>query len=191
MEQQIIEFINNVVAGYSNVGPLLGSLLIVLESIIPFLPLSVFIALNVLSFGFIYGFLLSYFSTVLGCSIAFVLTRKVFHKPIHQRIKEDSKAYHFFRAITKLKFSSLVLIIAMPFTPAFLVNICGALSNLSFKKFLAGLLVGKFAIVFFWGFVGDSLIESITNPVVMAELIMLLVTTYIVSKIIDKKYGIE
>ena len=191
MEHHIINLIENVVEQFNNVGPLLGSLLIILESIIPILPLSVFIALNVLAFGLFFGFLISYISTIIGCMLAFILARKFFHKAFYNRMKEDSRAHHFMRRITKLKFSNLVLIIALPFTPAFLVNICAGLSEMSYKKFFFSIAIGKLAPVIFWGFVGDSLIESITNPMVMLKIVLLLLGTYIVSKVIDKNFGIE
>ena len=191
MEQHLINIIGTITEQFNNVGPLLGSILIILESIIPVLPLSVFVALNVMAFGFFFGFIISYISTLIGCTIAFMLARKFFHKAFYRRMKEDSKAHHFMKRITKLKFSNLVLIIALPFTPAFLVNICAGLSEMTYKKFLCSIAIGKFAMIIFWGFVGDSLIESIKNPFVMLKIILLLLATYIVSKVIDKNFGIE
>lgn len=191
MEQQITSFILNIVDYCTSVGPWLGCLLIIIEPMIPILPLSVFIAINVIAFGFIVGFIISYISTIIGCLLAFTLVRKVFKKPFLKRVNEDSKMHRFMHRITKLKYSSLVLILAMPFTPAFLVNICAALSHMTYRKFLAAVLVGKLASVFFWGFVGDSLLESIKNPIVLAEIVLMLIITFILSKIVTKKFQIE
>ena len=38
----------------------IGSFIVVLESILPFLPLAVFIAINIIAFGSTIGFILSY-----------------------------------------------------------------------------------------------------------------------------------
>ena len=52
-------FIMNTIDAMGVYGPLLGSLFIVLESIIPPLPLFVFITINFLAFGYVMGFIIS------------------------------------------------------------------------------------------------------------------------------------
>ena len=59
-------------------GPLLGSLFIVLESIIPPLPLFVFITINFVAFGKIIGFIISWICTCIGCMISYYLVKKFF-----------------------------------------------------------------------------------------------------------------
>lgn len=191
MEQTIISFILSVIDYFNYISPLIASFLIIIESIIPILPLSIFIAINVISFGLFIGFIISYIATIIGCLISFSLVRYVFKDRFNKRVKENSRIYHFMKKINKLKFSSLVLIIAMPFTPAFLINICAALSNMSYRKFFYSILIGKMSIIYFWGFVGDSLLEAITNIMVLLELSLLMIITFIISKIVTKKFKIE
>ena len=45
--------------------------------------------------------------------------------------------------MTNIDFNTLVVIIAIPFTPAFLVNIAAGLSNIPIKKYIFALLIGK------------------------------------------------
>ena len=80
----------------------IGSSIVVLESILPFLPLAVFIAINVIAFGPFFGFLLSYFSTIVGCTLSFYLVR---HFQKYARYKKLKKLIHQFE---KLSFPSLV-----------------------------------------------------------------------------------
>ena len=82
-----------------------------------------------------------------------------------------------------MKFEELTVIIAIPFTPAFLVNIAAGLSNMSYKKFIGSLLIGKVFLVYFWGFVGVSLIESIKNPIYLVRVGILVLVAYIISKL--------
>ena len=56
------------------------SILIVLESIIPILPLAIFIALNSLVLGSFYGFIVSWVSTCIGCFLSFYIVKKGFRK---------------------------------------------------------------------------------------------------------------
>ena len=62
---------------------------------------------------------------------------------------------------------------------------------MSYKKFLGALLIGKAFLVYFWGFIGVSLIESIKNPEYLIRVLILLAIAYIISKIVSKKFKIE
>ena len=75
-----MEIVNDAVAYLTtilqNTGILLGVFLVILESIIPALPLGVFIALNINAFGLIIGIIISWLSTCFGCYLAFSFYRR-------------------------------------------------------------------------------------------------------------------
>ena len=71
------DLIMNTIDALGVYGPLFGSLLIVIESIIPVLPLFVFITLNYLAFGHFLGFIISWVCTILGCILAYFLVKKL------------------------------------------------------------------------------------------------------------------
>ena len=151
-----------------------------------------FITLNFLAFGNIFGFIISWIFTCLGCLLSFLLFRKKVQTWLFKRIKKQGIiSQNTIDVITNLKFEQLTAIIAMPFTPAFLVNIAAGLSHMSFKMFLGSLLIGKVFLVYFWGFVGVSLIESIKNPIYLVRVGILLILAYVLSKFISKKFRIE
>jgi len=77
-------------------------------------------------------------------------------------------------------------LIALPFTPAFLINIVCGLSKMEPKKFLLSILIGKISIVYFWGYVGTGLIESLQNPKIFLEIIIILLVAYAFSRVIQK-----
>lgn len=174
-------------------GPIAGILLIILESIIPALPLSVFITLNILAFGNIVGFLISWLSTILGCTLSFFFFRKLFSDKLDKFIKKkDSKKLEsVMNSINDISFSNLVLLIAMPFSPAFLINIASGLSKVDFKKFLISIAIGKMIMVYFWGYIGTSLLESLTDITVLFKIGILLVIAYILSRLVGKKLKVE
>ena len=68
--EKAIEFSTNFI---SSGGVLFGFFIVYLECLIPVLPLSVFIALNVNAFGFFIGVLISWISTCLGCVTCYYL----------------------------------------------------------------------------------------------------------------------
>lgn len=192
MFEAIDTFIDTTLQGMGVWGPIVGCFFILIESMVPVLPLFVFITLNFLAFGNILGFIISWIFTCIGCFISFFLFRCKVQTWLFKRLKKQGIiSEHTIDVITNLKFEQLTTIIAIPFTPAFLVNIAAGLSKMSYKKFLGALLIGKIFLVYFWGFVGVSLIESIKNPIYLVRVGVLLVIAYVLSKIISKKFKIE
>ena len=61
----IMDVVNNSVFW----GPILACLLIFCESLIPALPLFVFITIVFIAYGYVIGFIISYILTCLGCFI--------------------------------------------------------------------------------------------------------------------------
>ena len=174
-------------------GYLFGFILVLLESIFPWLPLFVFIALNIKTFGFIIGFLISWSATIIGCILSYLLFKFLFGKRIDKYIskKNLTKINKLSNSIKNISFPNLVLIIALPFSPAFLINIVCGITNVNFKKFFLALLIGKLSIIYFWGFIGTSLIDSITDPVKIIKIFLLLIIAFLLSKAINKKYNID
>ncbi|MBE6154599.1 MAG: TVP38/TMEM64 family protein [Firmicutes bacterium] len=184
-------FIDNLLQNFGLWGPILGCIFIIVESIIPVLPLFVFITLNFLAFGNILGFIISLVFTCIGCTISFILFRKKVQSWWYKKLKSKGIiSKQTMNIITSLKFEQLTTIIALPFTPAFLVNVACGLSKMSFKKFILAIIIGKTFVVYFWGFVGVSLLESIKNPIYLIRVSILLIFAYIISKVINKKLNI-
>lgn len=187
----IYNIIMDIVNNSAFFGPLFACLLIYLESMIPILPLFVFITITFMAYGYFFGFIISYILTSLGCFSAFFLCRKFFKNYFQKKVRKNPKFDKLMRRIDKIKLTELAVLIAIPFTPAFLVNIASSLSEMSFKKFMIAILIGKISLVFFWGFIGTSLVESLKNPKIIIVVIILLLLSYLLSKIVNKKLKIE
>lgn len=169
---------------------LVGFSLIILESILPFLPLAVFIAINKIVFGNIVGFVISWVGTIIGCITAFFIFRKGFSDKLYKNIKKE-KYINLMNKISNIKYTTLVMITALPFTAAFAVNIASGLSKISFKKFLSAISVAKLSIVYFWGYIGTSFIESITDGWILIRTILIMVVVYCISKIVSIKFDLK
>lgn len=177
----------------SSIGLIGGFFLIVLESVIPVLPLSVFVGLNILSFGNILGYVISYFGTIVGCMLSFIAFRYILRNLFYKIFKQKTriKIENIMKKISNIDFNTFVIIIAIPFTPAFLINIIAGVSNLSRKKYLTALLIGKVSIVGFWGIIGKNFIESMTDIKALMFIALALFFAYIISKIVSRKAHIE
>lgn len=193
MREIIDTFITNSTGILMGFGPIAGVFLIILESIFPMLPLSVFITLNMVSFGSFFGFLISWISTIIGCMLSFTLFRYFFRDKLYRFIKRKEKEQlaRIMKLVTNISFSNLVILIAMPFSPAFLINIAGGLSKIKVEKFFLAIMIGKMVMVYFWGYIGTTLLESLTNITVLFKIAFLLVMAFFLSKIVEKKLKVK
>ena len=193
----IFEFINTIVNNVMNdlgaFAPILACFLIIIESIFPILPLTLFITVNAYYMGYIPGFILSYIFTCVGCFISYSFCSNKLKKHYYNMLdkSEHKKLKRITKQIQKLKLEELSLIIAMPFTPAFLVNIAAGLAGIDKKKYIISVIIGKISLILFWEFIGTSLIESINNPVTLIEIGLFMLVAFIISKIVSKKFRME
>ena len=183
----IIDLINSV----SVFGVIITSILIIFESIIPPLPLGVFITILFMSYGKTIGFFMSYILTIIGCSLSYFIFRKYIKKKTDKHLRKYKKIDKYISLVDNIKASTLVLILSIPFTPAFLVNLACGISKMSYKKFLYSIILGKISLVLFYGFIGTSLIESIKRPKILAFVIITTLLFYILSKIVNRKLKID
>lgn len=191
MVELVDSFVSTIIEYLQVYGMPFGFFLIILESIIPALPLGVFVAFNMMAFGTVFGFILSWTATIMGCILSYLLFYKVVGKYLKNKLKKTDKYNKLIKRISKIKFTTLVLIIALPFSPAFAINIAAGISKINFKKFVVALLIGKVSIVYFWGYIGKSLLESITDINTLITISIMLLLSYVISKIINKKFKIE
>ena len=185
------ELINNLLNLLGSWGALLGCVFILFESIIPMLPLSLFITLNFVTFGSIIGFIISWVFTVLGCMMSYYLFKSAVSEKRLNKFKENNTLKKVINVIENMNFTSLVTLIAIPFTPAFAVNIAAGICRVPKRKFLLALMLGKISLVYFWGYVGVSLIEALKNPSKLIGVVILIVIVYIISYILSKKLKIK
>ncbi len=174
-------------------GLLFGFLLVFIECFIPALPLSVFVALNVNAFGIFLGILISWVATCTGSLLCYMLFSFLEERFIGKLLNNKTQKL-IKNGIDKFKtigFSELVLIITLPFTPSFLINILGGIAGVSKEKFISALLIGKVFTVIFWGYIGKSFIESLTDLNSILFIVLALGIAYIISKIVSKKMNIE
>ncbi len=182
--------LNDFLMGLGIWAPILSSVLIVLEGIFAFLPLVVFVTINILTLGPIIGCIISWLLTTIGSFLAFYLCRKGL-SGFFQKKFSKGKLSKFMKKVDNLKFKQLVLIIAIPFAPSFFINVGAGLSNISIKKYFYALFIGKIFVILFLGYIGCNLVECLTNPLVLIKVILLIVIAYIVAQIVNKKFDLD
>ena len=192
LADKLIEYLK-FIAEYNNpvFSAFIAFLIIVVESIVPILPLAAFVVLNMIIFGNTAGFILSWIATITGCVLSFLIFRKGFSKYFYRSLSEHNISRKLVAKIDKMSFRTLLLITAMPFSPAFTINIGAGLSKMRFKKFLAVIALSKLSIVYFWGFVGTTLLTSLEHPGKLIGLTGVIILAYLISTYYKNKYNIE
>ena len=139
LELLLTEFLNN--AGIW--APFFASILVFLEGILAFLPLFVFVTVNILSLsnifgsflGSIFGVILSWIFSVLGSYTMFMGIRKLFGQKFREKIKSKPKVTKFMNIVDKLTYIQLVLITSIPFSLSFFINLGADLLTINRKKY--------------------------------------------------------
>ena len=190
----IVKNIVDVCTNYiSDLGILFGFFIVFIECFLPVLPLCVFITLNINAFGFLTGLLVSWTATCLGCYLCYLffyfLEKKYLNKYLNKKTFEKiNKAITRFNSIS---FSQLVLLITLPFTPSYLINVVCGVSHVNKDKYIFALLIGKVFSTSFWAYIGKSLIQSVTDIYSLIFIGIALVLAYILSKFVSYNMGIE
>lgn len=190
---KIAGYVDYIVSLFQSIGPLGGFLLIMLESILPPIPLGVIVGFNMLSFGKIFGFILSYIAAVCGCVMSFCLFRYLLKGRItHRFSKKNQDTINKWKdKLSNMKVHTLAILVALPVTPAFAVNIAAGLSDMSLKKFIISICIGKPAMLFFYGYIAVSVVESLKDPMNIVKVVALMIGVYIISRIVEKVVKVE
>lgn len=192
--ENIVDFLEKIVVFIQNSGILgvfISCGMMTVESILPFLPLGVFITITMLVLGKFWGFIVSWVFTCIGCTISYFIFRNGFGKKFDHLTENKELIKKYKKAFKDISLGKLVLIIAMPFTPAFVVNIVAGLCKMDFKKYLIAIIIGKISMVYFWGYIGTSLVESITNPLILVKIVVSMLLCYLVYILIKKIFKLD
>ena len=146
-----------------------------------------------ISFGKFFGFIISYVATLTGCMMSFCLFRYLFRDKYLNWFNEKNRLVidKWMKKLSNIDFNTLVVIFALPITPAFFVNIAGGLSKISSKKYLIAMMIGKPAMLLFYGYIAVSFVDSLKNPINFIKVGVLVFVAYLVSKIVERIVRVE
>lgn len=176
------EGITELFMAFEQFGIFSGFFLVLIESFIPVLPLFVIVVLNINSFGFIVGVLISYAATVSGSYLLFMAVRKLFRKRAQQYIRKRRPLRKWLDFLNRNSFVFLFIMLALPFTPTSLMNILAAIADIKRAAYLYILLGAKAFMILSMALVGYDVTAFFTSPVRLVFSAILLVVLYFVSK---------
>ncbi|SEU03920.1 Uncharacterized membrane protein YdjX, TVP38/TMEM64 family, SNARE-associated domain [Salinibacillus kushneri] len=181
------EFIKRLLDTYESFGPLPGLILPMLEALLPFLPLFVFVLANSMAYGLLEGFFLSWIGAVSGAIIVFLIIRKLGNtRPLKfiQKNKQVKKVMNWFE---RHGFGPLFLLLCFPFSPSSVINVVAGLSKIHFQQFILAVILGKAVMIFTISFVGESITSFAQQPVKTIVVGICIALFWIVGKIGERK----
>lgn len=184
------EFSEIILKYVKQVGPVLGISFPIIETFLPFLPLVLFVIINVSVFGFFWGYLYSWIGNCLGSFLLFLLLRKVGGKKIEKIILKSK----YSSTLTKIKTKNLSVMFVLycfPFTPSFLISGAAALANMNSYEFIYILLPAKLIMMISLSFIGQNVSSFFQSPLKSFLYIVIIFIFNILSKKLVHHYELK
>lgn len=143
---------------------LIGILIPIIEAFFPFLPLALFVTINVLAFGFWLGYVLSYIGVCIGSISVFLVLRSIGKKWFINWVHHFEKSHHLLVWIQEKGFWALFLWLCFPFTPSILVAILAVLARVKTEQYVRAILAGKLVMVLSLSFIGTNIGDFFSQP---------------------------
>ncbi|MBB6454729.1 putative membrane protein YdjX (TVP38/TMEM64 family) [Salirhabdus euzebyi] len=181
------DYIRMLLASYENLGPLPGLLLPMLEALLPFLPLFVFVLANSMAYGLLKGFLLSWAGSVIGSILVFLLIRRLGNTRFFLFIRKNKQVQKVMLWFERHGFGPLFLLLCFPFSPSSVINVVAGLSKVSFQQFLLAVLMGKAVMIFTISYIGEGIMSFAKQPVKTIIVGICILLFWIIGKVIERK----
>lgn len=182
------DFYKQIIDSLGPFGFLIGILLTFIEAFIPPIPLAVLVTINVIGFGFVFGYALSYIGTVLGSYCVFLILERFDRKFMGKYIDKHPRFRSLLNWIHEKGVFPIFVLLTFPFTPSIIVAILAALADMDRKKYLMALVGGKLIMVFSLSFIGYNVGAFIQHPIRSSIFIFLTLLVTIVAKWIMSLY---
>ena len=131
------------IKGYGVMAPIIFIFIQIIQVVLPVIPGGASCLAGVLAFGGFAGFIYNYIGLCIGSVVAFLLSRKYGIKLVLKLFKEET-VNKYVSYIKNKKFEKIFFWgIFLPGAPDDLLCYVAGVSNISFKKFLVIIILGK------------------------------------------------
>jgi uncharacterized membrane protein YdjX (TVP38/TMEM64 family) len=173
---------------YSQLGPLPGISLPLLEAFLPILPLVVFVVANASAYGLWAGFFYSWIGVCVGAILVFLIARSLSNRYGDRIRRRYPKAEKFFDWVEHKGFTPIFLLSCFPFSPSVIVNISAGMSKIKLHTFLTAILLGKGVMIFILSFLGQDVGAMIEHPWRIVAAVAVLVVLWFAGRKLESKF---
>ncbi|MEK3900396.1 MULTISPECIES: TVP38/TMEM64 family protein [unclassified Paenibacillus] len=150
---------------YRSFGPLPGVGLTFMKSFVPPLPTIAIVGLNGAVYGLWLGFLYSWIGLVAGCTVTFLIIRKIAGHPYLAKWAKRPKVAKAMTWVRQSGFSYVFLLSLFPVGPFVAINMAAGLAGMRLRSYLIALCAGKAIMVFAVSYIGNDVQRFIRHPV--------------------------
>jgi uncharacterized membrane protein YdjX (TVP38/TMEM64 family) len=129
-------------------GNIIGALLVLVQTIFPFIPFIVVAGVNVIIYPSPWGFIVNYVMACLGAVISFLFARYYGHDWVESRLNRYPLAIEFNKQMEKNGFFYVLISRLIPVIPSSLINLGAGVTKVTARQFVLGTLIGKFPMIF-------------------------------------------
>ena len=172
-------------------GILAPIFLAMLESLIPALPLVLIVILNVNIYGLGVGFLTSYAGTMLGATIMFLFYRTISFYGLHEKLHKFKSIDKMINWVNRQNMAVIIVLSMLPSTPSSFMNLAFGLAQYSKRKYLISIAIGKVVMIGLFAIYGQVFQAKENQIWIYLGSALLFLGTYLISRIINKKTGID
>lgn len=152
-----IHLIATYIQSFGFLAILISGAITALQTFFPFVPFFILAGVNVIVFGPIGGFILTWIAAVIGACLNFFVARYLAHEwaqakvgnlPFFKKLNEQAE---------KSGFRMILMARLIPVLPSSAVNLAAGLSAISFSQFAVATLIGKFPMTLLEAIVGHDI----------------------------------
>jgi len=160
---ELLENIRIFIENHIWIAPLFSILLPFVEAIVPSLPLTAIIALNISVLSTAYGATLGTFLAVvlsaigssLGMILIFFVIRKTLSKKFAKKVEESNHGKWFINIVETGNTGLMLTILSNPLLPSSILNYAISLTNIKVRKYIFLTVISRIIIVLFLVFLGS------------------------------------
>ncbi|MCJ1656787.1 TVP38/TMEM64 family protein [Staphylococcus sp. NRL 16/872] len=169
-------------------GYFAGFIILYLRAIVPVLPLTLYVIMNVHAYGFLIGTGISWLGIVSGTYTVFYICRKFVNAHFMQKIRKRKSVVKLTHFIDRQGLVPIFILMCFPFTPNTLVNFVASLSHIKAKYYFLILLVSKLISITFLAVMGKEVTTFLTHPIRAVALLIVTVALWFIGKRVEKYF---
>lgn len=158
---------------YGNLAPVISILLMVIQSIFPFIPGVIMTITNAWLFGWYLGTIYSCIGALLGAILDFIIARwygkLIVYTLIEKRYTEKINEF-----INKNGVIAVFITRLVPFIPFKMVSYSAGLSSMSIKPFVIVTGIGQVPAIAIYSIIGESILFDINKLIIVTALLFFL-----------------
>lgn len=184
-EELLYEYVVEALENYEKLGSFIGISLPFIEAILPFLPLVVFVFVNIAAFGLVKGFIYSWIGTVFGSLVVFFFFRRLGNTSLLKKVRHHEQVKKVTHIVDRRGFGLIFLLLCFPFSPSFVINIVSGLSKVSWQQFALAVIFGKAVMIFSVSYVGENVFSFAEHPIRTIIIAVSIVLFWLIGKQIE------